>query len=141
MTALQAPRLTKEKLTAKGRRFAVAAATVIWQGAMVALKTASGSTYAQGAATATGLAIVGVATGTADNRTGAAGALAVDVEAGTYLMNVDATDPVTAANIGATVYATDDNTICATNGAGTKSAAGTLWDLDAATGGAWVKFS
>lgn len=141
MTALQAPRLTREKLTAKGRRFGVAAATVIWQGAMVALKTASGSTYAQAAATATGLAIVGVAAGTADNRTGVAGALPVDVETGVYLMNNDAGDPVTAANVGAIVYATDDNTICATSGGGTKSAAGTLWDLDAATGGAWVKFS
>jgi hypothetical protein len=141
MTALQAPRLTKEKLTAKGRRYGVAAGVVIWQGAMVALKTVAGVTSAQAAATAAGLTVVGVATGTADNRTGVAGALNVDAEIGVFLMNVSATDPVTAANIGATVYAVDDNTVSATNGGGTQSAAGVLWDIDAATGLAWVKFS
>lgn len=141
MAALQAARLTKERLTPKGRRFAVAAAVAIWQGAIVALKTASGSTYAQGATTATGLTVVGIAGGTADNRTGAAGALSVDVQTGVFLLDIDGSDPVTLANIGATVYATDDHTIAATNGSNTKSAVGTLFDIDAASGGAWVKIS
>ena len=141
MAALSAARLTRERLQPKGRRFAVAASTAIYEGAMVALKTTSGHTYAQPAATATGLTIVGVAPGTADNSLGAAGAINVDAQTGVFLMDIDATDAVTAADIGATVYATDDHTICKTSASSTKSAAGTLWDIDAATGGAWVKFS
>ena len=114
---------------------------MIYGGALVALKTASGHTYAQPAATATGLVIVGVASATADNSAGAAAAISVDVQTGIFLLNNDALDPVAAANIGTTVYATDDNTVAATSASGTKSAAGTLWDIDAATGNAWVKFS
>ena len=141
MTALSAARLTRERLQPKTRRFNVAAATAIWEGAMVALKTSAGVTTAAGATLATGLTVVGVATATADNRTGAAGALTIDVATGVFLLNNDASDAVTAANIGATVYASDDNTVSATSASSTKSAAGTLFDIDAATGGAWVKFS
>ena len=141
MAALAAARLTRERLQPKGRRYAVAAATTIYEGAIVALKTTSGHTYAQGAATATGLTVVGVATGTADNGAGAAGAISVDVSTGVFLLDNDGADPVTLADVGNVVYATDDHTVARTSASSTKSAAGTLWDIDAATGGAWVKFS
>ncbi len=141
MAALTASRLTRERLQPKGRRFAVAASTTIYEGAIVALKTTAGHTYAQGAATATGLTVVGVAAGLADNSLGAAGAISVDVQTGVFLVDIDSGDPVTLADVGATVYATDDHTIARTSASSTKSAAGTLFDIDAATGGAWVKFS
>ena len=141
MAALTAARLTKERLQPKGRRFPVAASTAIYAGAIVALKTTAGHTYAQGAATATGLTVVGVAAGTADNSAGSAAAISVDVATGVFLFDNDANDPVALADLGATVYATDDHTVAKTSATSTKSAAGTLWDIDAATGGAWVKIS
>lgn len=51
---------------------------------------------------------------------------------------IDPADPVTSADIGATVFMTDDNTVSRTNpGGNTKSAAGLLLDVDANS--AWVK--
>ncbi len=139
MTALQAPRLTKTRTTIRTRRFAVAASTVIWQGAMVALATSGGVTLASPATAATGLTIVGLARATADNRTGVAGAITVDVENDVAMMNNDATNPVTAAQIGQSVYAIDDNTVSSL--ATGRSAAGVLVELDPVTGNPWVKFT
>ncbi len=139
MTALQAARAPDKRSQTRVRQFKVAAGVVIWQGALVALVTASGVTLAQPAVAATGQTIVGLAMFTADNRTGAAGAIAVNVANDAAQMNNDTVNPVTAANIGATVYAIDDNTvsILATG----RSAAGTLFEIDPASGLPWIKFT
>lgn len=140
MTALVAARITKKLADRTARRFPVAAATVCWQGGMVGLSGAGSAAVAVPMAVAVGLKCVGVADGTADNRLGVAGALTVDADLGPFLMNNDATDPVTIADIGNAVYASDDNTVSKTNGGNTKSQAGTLFNIDP-SGAAWVLFS
>ena len=133
MAALAAGRLTAER-TPRARRLPVAAATAIWQGGMVALSGAN----AVPAATSTTLRVLGVAENTADNRLGAAGALAVTVLSGCWRMDNDGADPITAADIGNPCYATDDHTVCRTNGSATKVQAGTIFDVEDV--GVWVRF-
>lgn len=140
MTALTTGRLPKQLAERSKRRFPVAAATVCWEGGMVGLSGSGAAAVAVPMATSTSLKCVGVADGTADNRLGLAGAVSVDVDLGVFLMNVDASDPVTIADIGNSVYAKDDNTISRTNGSSTRSVAGVLFSIDP-TGAAWVAFS
>jgi len=140
MAALTTGRIPKQLSDRTKRRFPVAASTVCWEGGMVGLSGVGAAAVAVPMSVATGLKCVGVADGNADNRLGAAGALTVDVDLGAFLMNNDAADPVTIADIGNPVYASDDNTVSKTNGLNTKSQAGVLFDIDP-TGAAWVTFS
>lgn len=140
MAALTAGRLPKKLAERTMRRFPVAANTVIWEGAQVGLSGVAAAAVAVPMSTAVGLNCVGVADGTADNRGGLAGAQTVDVGLGAFLMNIDGADPVTIADVGATVYATDDNTISKTNGGNTKSKAGVLFAIDS-SGAAWVVYA
>jgi hypothetical protein len=140
MAALTTGRLVKQLADKTTRRFGVAATTVCWEGGMVGLSGVGAAAVAVPMSAAANLKCVGVADGTADNRTGVAGALTVDVDLGLFLMNNDANDPVTIADIGNPVYASDDNTVSKTNGGNTKSQAGVLFNIDP-TGAAWVLFS
>lgn len=137
MAALTAPRLSSER-NPRTRRLPVAAATAIWQGAMVALSGGS----AVPASTSTAIRVLGVAEHTADNRLGAAGALSVDFQRGCFGFDNDAADPITAADLGNPCFATDDHTVARTNGGGggaaTKVQAGLIFDVDDT--GVWVIF-
>lgn len=92
-----------------GHRFRdpLAANTRIFAGSMVALNATG---YAIRAVT-TATRIRGVALAEADNSTGAAGAVGVDIERGAFLLANDSANPVTRAHIGDTVYVVDDNTV------------------------------
>jgi hypothetical protein len=145
MTALAAERYPAPRLlTAVKRRFPVAANAMIWKGGMVGLSGAGAAAVAA-ALGAVAQKSVGVAVVSVSNVGGAAGAVTVDVELGVWLMNNSGADPVALGDIGATVYAQDDNTISKTgapaSGTPTQPIAGTLFNIDAATGAAWVKFS
>ncbi|MGD0564537.1 MAG: hypothetical protein ABSA66_15780 [Roseiarcus sp.] len=143
MSALQAGKIVKQLLTARERQFPVAAATVCWEGGMVALSGSGSAAVAAPPTAAVGLKIVGVATGNADNRLGAAGAINVDVASDAALMNNSATDPVGLGDIGSPCYAADDNTVSKTgapaSGSPTQSQAGVVWNIDP-SGAVWVKF-
>lgn len=114
----------------------VAAAKKIYAGALVALD-ASG--YATPGAVATTLKGLGRAEEMADNTTGANGAKVVSVAKGVFRFANHGTDTVTAAHIGSSCYIVDDETVASTNGTGTRSVAGTVFDVDA--DGVWVKFN
>ena len=139
MTALAASRLVKELATAKVRRLPVAANTAIWEGAQVALSGAGAAAVLVPASVSTTLKVIGVAMQDGNNLTGAAGAVSVDVKSGVFLMNNDATDPLTIGDINSPCYASDDNTVSKTNGTNTKSQAGTVWEIDP-SGGVWVRY-
>lgn len=81
---------------------------------------------------ATGLIAVGRCSEYAIESTGVAAASNVKYEAGEFWYKNSATDAVTKANIGDTVYIEDDETVCAT-GTG-KSAAGIMTDIDSTEG-------
>ena len=132
--------LTQDRNTPRSegeiRRGAVAAATLIYAGAMV-MRNASG--HLVKGQTATGLVGAGVAMERVDNSTGAAGALACDSRPGTFRFgNAAGADEITIADIGAVAFAVDDQTVAKTNGSSTRSPAGIVEDVDAT--GVWVRF-
>lgn len=111
--------------------FPVAAATRIHAGALVVLDAGA----AKGAVTAAGLVGVGRARKGVDNTAGAAGDVSVEVERGTFRWS-NAGD-VTLAHVGSPAYAVDDQTISASSATNTRSAVGTIRDVDAQ--GVWVE--
>lgn len=114
----------------------VAASKKIYAGALVAR---DGSGNATPGATATTLKGVGRAEAQADNSNGSAGAISVDVRKGIFRFgNSSALDEITKANIGSDCYIVDDQTVAKTDGTGTRSVAGKVFDVD--SGGVWVKF-
>lgn len=136
MAALTAGRNTPKR---DGKDFSrpVAANVKIFQGALVCLSAAG---WATPGAVATTLKADGIAKAEADNTGGANGAIKVEVEKGVFpFANSAAGDAITAADIGAVAYIVDDQTVAKTNGGATRSAAGTIVDLDAA--GVWVRIS
>lgn len=105
--------------------------TKIFKGSLVALNAG----YAAPGATATGRIAVGRALKTVDNSAGADGALDVEVEEGIFKWANSGTDAVVAADVGATVWIEDDQTVSHTTTG--KSAAGKVTRLD--SDGVWVK--
>lgn len=133
MTALAGDRNTPEK-EGKMFEFPVAAATLIYAGALVCLD-ASGDVVP--GATATTLVALGRADERVDNSAGAAGDKTVKARKGVFrFVNLGA-DLVTAAEIGDDCYIVDDQTVAKTDGTATRSIAGKVVDVDAQ--GVWVK--
>ena len=85
--------------------------------------------------TAAGLKALGRASQTVDNTAGAAGALSVEIERGTFLFENSATDPLAQADLFADCYIEDDQTVAKT--AAGKSRAGKLIAFD--VNGVWVE--
>jgi hypothetical protein len=129
--------LTKDRNTPtrEGRVYShpLAAGKVVFAGALIVL---SATGYAEPATTATGKKGLGRAKGYVSNAGGADGAVAVTVERGLYQFANDGN--VTRAHIGGSAYAVDDQTVAPTDGTGTRSAVGTIRDVDAL--GVWVEF-
>jgi hypothetical protein len=111
----------------------VAASTKIEAGKLVC---ANATGYAVEGSTATTLTALGRAEETVDNSAGADGALTVQVRRGTFKFKNSATNPVTQASLGKTVYVEDDETV-AKDASTTKSAAGKCVEL--ASDGVWVE--
>ena len=109
----------------------VAAATTIYAGALVCVNAAGNAVPGS---TATGLKARGIATHPVIN-TGAAGAATVQSRKGCARLKNDGS--VTRAHIEATAYIVDDETVAATDGSGTRSAAGRIVDVESA--GVWVE--
>lgn len=117
------------------RRFGVSAGAVIHAGALVVLSAG----FAEPGSAALNLVAVGRAEEAIDNTGGADGDVTVDVRRGVFrFKNSAAADEITAAEIGATAYVVDDETVAKTDGTGARSAAGTIHDVDAL--GVWVEF-
>lgn len=113
----------------------VLAATTIYGGSLVCLNAAG---WAVPGATDTTLIAVGRAEFRADNSAGANGDLTVEVRRGVFrFKNSSAGDAITRAEIGDTAYIVDDETVAKTDGTGTRSAAGTIRDVDAQ--GVWIE--
>jgi len=134
MAALTKSRNTRVRT---GARFSdpLAAAAVVFAGGMVMLDAAGNAVPGK---TAVGLIARGVAQYSVDNSAGAAGDLTVESEPGVYQFdNSAAADLITRAEIGDIAYVVDDQTVAKTNGGATRSAAGTIEDVDA--DGVWVR--
>lgn len=133
--------LTEGRTTAKrdAKTFGrgVAATKKIFAGALVCLNATG---FATPGAVSTTLKADGIALETVDNTAGADGALTVATEKGCFrFANSAAGDLITRADIGSTAYIVDDQTVAKTNGTNTRSAAGTIMDVDAQ--GVWIKIA
>jgi hypothetical protein len=135
MSALAADRRTNER---EARIYAdpMAANVSIKAGGLVVLD-ASGN--AKPGVTGTGLIARGRAEEAKDNTGGAAGAQTIKVKSGCFGYASDGS--IDRTSIDKTVYIVDDQTVAATDGTGTRSAAGTLKDLEGSgtTATAWVQ--
>ncbi|MBB4302345.1 hypothetical protein GGD81_001372 [Rhodobium orientis] len=122
---LSGPRMTKEIL-GDVHVYEVAADAVVHQGGMVVLDAG----YADAGKAGAGLVSVGRAEETVDNTGGADGAKTVKVKRGVFSYANSATDPIDETHIRKTAYVEDDETLAATDGTGTLSAAGKIIGLD-----------
>lgn len=112
----------------------VAANAVIYAGSLVAVNATG---YGTPGAAANNLKAAGRAEEYVNNNGGANGAQTVRVRRGVFKFANDGADPVGAAHLLSTCYMVDDQTVAATNGAGTRSAAGKVLAVD--PDGVWVE--
>lgn len=113
----------------------VAGATRIFAGSIVCLNAAGNAV--PGALSAS-LKVRGVAQEFVDNRDGAIGDQRIETRRGVFAFaNSAAADEITRADIGATAYIVDDQTVAKTSATNTRSVAGVIQDLDDA--GVWIK--
>lgn len=134
MTALAAARDTAESAvveTISPLYFPIAAATTIWAGSLVATD-ASGNAVPASASTA--LKCWGRAEKTVANTVaagyGSAGQLSIEVKPGVFCFaNGSGADAITAAHVGMICYASDDQTVNLTDGAGLRPAVGKIYGL------------
>ena len=128
MTALSAARSTLRTEPDAAARLPMAAAMLIYQGALVALNATG---FASKGVTATTLKQFGRAEATVDNLAGAAGAKEIDVRPGIFRWtNSAAADLITTAEIGTDCFIVDDQTVAKTNGTSTRSRAGKVVGVD-----------
>ncbi|WP_027364016.1 hypothetical protein [Desulfotruncus alcoholivorax] len=132
------PALTKDRNTPQrsGEVLAldVAANAEIFAGSLVVLNATG---YAAPGSTAVGLKVAGRAEEYVDNSSGADGDAIVRVKRGVFKFANDIGDPVAQDDLLGTCYIVDDQTVAATDGAGTRSAAGKVIAVEA--DGVWVE--
>ncbi|WP_153116029.1 hypothetical protein [Rhodocyclus tenuis] len=134
MSALTADRNTPSRDNVDFE-FPVAASTKIYAGGLTCLNAAGTATKG---AVSTTLKTVGVAQATVDNSAGAAGDKRVKVRRGCFKFgNSASTDLITLANVGASAYIVDDQTVALTSGSSTRSIAGTIRDVE--SDGVWIE--
>lgn len=114
----------------------VKASTTIYMGAIVAVDATG---YALPAADAASQVVMGIAMDHGDNSSGQDGDIRIRVARGVISVNNSASNAVTVAQMGATVYVEDDQTVNKDGGSHT-NAAGKLAQLDD-DGKVWVKFT
>jgi hypothetical protein len=115
--------------------FAVAANTVIRAGALVA---ANATGFIVPGSASNALAYAGRAEEAVDNSIGPDGSKTVLVRRGKAFQWLNhATDPIGQADVLRTCYIADDQTVARTNGANTRSVAGTVIAVDVT--GVWVE--
>lgn len=141
MTALAAARNTPQmgtQVMVECLSVPVAASTKIYQGALVGLDSAGRAVA--GTSNATARSILGRARALADNSSGAAAAISVEVERGCFkFANSSSTDALTSVDVGQPCYVVDDQTVARTPGTGTapRMVAGMVMGVD--SDGVWVQ--
>jgi hypothetical protein len=130
MAALTSDRFTDRKLGGREnlRNFPVAAATQIYKGALVALN--SSGNLVPGSASTT-LTAVGTALENINNSAGLSGALRCEVSTAPagFVTATGGGDDIAGDDIGAACFIVDDQTVALTDGTGTRSPAGTVFDI------------
>ena len=132
--ALTQDRDTKEK-TGVSYTMGVSAGKLMYAGGIACIN-GSGTGFLTPGATALGLLALGRTLGQADNTLGSDGALNATVERGVFrYANSAGGDAIAETNIGEICFIVDDGAVALTNGNGTRSQAGVVFDVD--TQGVW----
>ena len=136
MTAATVDRNTRHRPGLR-RSIAVAAATKLPYG-VIACVNASGL-LVNGSTSAT-LKTVGIAASAIDNSAGADSAIAGEVDRGVWgpFANSAAGDQIVLADVTSDCYVVDNQTVAKTNGGGTRSVAGKVYDVTPE--GVWIDF-
>lgn len=138
MTALQADRQTPDRKLG-GAHLPVAANTRIFAGSLVALNATGYLVPVTNTASPSTLRVIGRAAEHVDNRTavgpGLNGSLSCLVEYGVFQW-ANLAGGITLADLGATAYAQDDQTVAVDSDSGNRPGAGRIVDVDEA--GVWV---
>jgi len=114
----------------------VAGGKKIYAGALVA-KNSNG--YAVPGEAVTGLIGLGRAEASVDNTTGSDGSVVVEIRKGVFrFSNSSGSDEITKREIGLDCYIVNDQTVAKTDGIGSRSRAGKVFDVE--PDGVWVKF-
>lgn len=133
--ALAADRNTPQRDN-KEFSFPVATTKKLYAGAIGCLNSTG---FLTPGAVATTLKAVGVIQALADNSAGADGAITGKVKRGVFrFANSASADLIALADVGASCYIVDDQTVAKTNGSASRSVAGVIRDVDAT--GVWVEF-
>lgn len=130
MTALAANRPNTAQAIGDVRQYPIAAATIIYAGALVAIDASGNLVPASASAT---LRVVGRAEKYKDNSAGAAAALSVDVKTGIFSFGQSGTT-ITKAHINQMAYVVDDQTVSLSDNGGARPAAGRIDYVDTANG-------
>lgn len=130
MTALAQERLTDfYGVTPARRTLPMKAASTAYKGGMVAIDS-SGNAMAAGLLAGGTVRVVGVASATANNSGGAAGAIKVEAKVGVFRFANHGADLVVAADVGADCYVVDDQTVAKTSGTNTRAVAGKVQSVE-----------
>lgn len=130
MTAATTPVNTDKLLSSSSlyQQFPVKGGETLQYGWIVMLEISSG--LALEGATATGCIGLGRSNGYADNATGGNGDSTIDVEYGVfYFFNSAGGDEITSADLGKLCYIVDNCTLAKTDGTGTRSPAGVVYEV------------
>lgn len=137
MTALSAARSTVRQgieAVISGLSVPAKASTKCIQGGIAVLSAG----FAAPGTAALGLIALGIFEDTADNTSGADGAINARVRRGTFkLANSTAGDAIAQANVGGPCFIVDDQTVALTDALGTRSYAGSVIQVD--SDGVWVE--
>lgn len=134
MTATTEGRMTLRR-DADQFSFPVKGATKVPAGVLAAIDTTG--MLVNAGATAT-LKVVGVTESDADNTAGADGAISGQVRRGCYqFANSSSTDQITLADVNASCYVVDNQTVAKTSNSSARPVAGVIRDVD--TNGVWVQ--
>jgi hypothetical protein len=122
----------------RARGLGLATNLTIFAGTIACISTATG--FLTKGATATTLRAVGVFKRAHSSVGQADGVVMAEPEIGVFgpFANSAAGDQITNADIGATCFIVDDQTVAKTNGTNTRSAAGRVWQVTAE--GVWIDF-
>lgn len=137
MTALTKPRLVPCKGESCGltRLIPVAAATKIYNGALVMLDASGNANPAAAASGNNAFVVAGIAEETVDNSAGSAGDLSIRVKAncdeGAFGFNNHGSATIDASHVGKLAHASDDNTVANAASSTTRPIVGHIHSVDA----------
>ncbi len=136
MAALTGDRNTRCKWIAFVQAYKVKASAKIFAGSIVSIEAATG--FARAGTDAANERVAGIASALADNTSGADAAIKVLVEKGVFKLGTSGGSALVQADVEASAFLLDDQTVVKTGGTANARVAGTVLEIESATE-VWVR--